>query len=209
MKSSALPYWLTLAVVLAALYGGYTAYRVAQARSGGGVLVVPNLPPLEDFELVDQHGRPFRSAEMKGKVWVASFFYSTCPFSCARLNANIRYLTTLEELKDVTWVSVTVDPVTDTQPVLEAYAKQLGAPEHWLLCRHDDFRYIERVGEDVLKAPVDYKGHNDRVIVIDRQGKIAGVFDGYSQDDLDKGVELIKKCLAEPAEADSSRKEAA
>lgn len=195
---SALPYWLALAVVLAGLYGGFKMYQVQQARPRGGVTAV-NLPPLKDFELRDQDGRPFRSADMKGRVWVASFFYSTCPNSCDRLNANIKYLTTLDELKDVTWASITVDPETDTQPVLAAYAKELNADlERWHFCRADDFKYIRRLATEVLYiGGVAYKGHNDYVVVVDRQGKIAGMFNGYSAESLDQGVKLLKKCLAE------------
>jgi protein SCO1/2 len=197
MNNSALPYWLALAVVLAALYGGFKVYQVQEARRGGGVASV-DLPPLEDFELTDQHGRPFRSAEMKGKVWVASFFFSTCPVNCAQLNANIKYLTELDELQDVTWVSITVDPVTDTEAKLQDYAANLNAVDQWLFCRHKQFSYVKRLAEDVLTiGGVSYKGHNDYVVVIDRNGEIAGLFDGYNHDDLAKGVALLRRCLAE------------
>jgi cytochrome oxidase Cu insertion factor (SCO1/SenC/PrrC family) len=203
MNNSALPYWLTFAVLVAALYGGYKMYQVEKSHSTGGVVEAPRLPPLKDFELTDQEGRPFRSADMKGKVWVASFFFSTCPKSCGRLNANIRYLTQQEELQDVTWVSITVDPQTDTQQVLAEYAKTLRADTtRWRFCRHDDFDYVKRLSEDVLRVGgVNYKGHNDYVVVIDRNGQIAGMFDGYNSDSLEKGVTLLQRILAEPAEA--------
>jgi cytochrome oxidase Cu insertion factor (SCO1/SenC/PrrC family) len=205
MKSSALPYWLAFAVTLVAIYGGYKVYQVENARPTGGVTNV-RLPRLQEFELTDQSGQPFRSADMKGKVWVASFFFSTCPASCARLNANIKYLTTLEELKDVTWVSITVDPETDSQGVLKAYAENLNANlDRWHFCRSDDFAYVKRVAGDVLTVGgVAYKGHNDYVVVVDREGKIAGLFNGYNVDSLNKGVDLIKKCLAESPGAPKS-----
>jgi protein SCO1/2 len=206
MRSSALPYWLAFAVTLVAVYGGFKVYQAENARPTGGIENV-RLPRLQEFELTDQSGQPFRSAEMKGKVWVASFFFSTCPASCARLNANIKYLTTLEELADVTWVSITVDPETDTQGVLKAYAENLNANlDRWHFCRSDDFAYIKRVAGDVLTVGgVAYKGHNDYVVVVDRNGKIAGLFNGYNTNDLKKGVALLKKCLAEdPADGKSA-----
>jgi protein SCO1/2 len=203
MKSSALPYWLAFAVTLVAMYGGYKVYQVENARPTGGVTNV-RLPRLREFALTDQSGQPFRSADMKGKVWVASFFFSTCPKSCAQLNANIKYLTTLEELEGVTWISITVDPETDTQGVLKAYAENLNANlDRWHFCRSDDFSYIKRVAGDVLTVGgVAYKGHNDYVVIVDKNGKIAGLFNGYNVDSLKKGVDLIKKCLAEtPSDA--------
>lgn len=203
MKNSALPYWLTFAVVLAAAYGGFKLYQVQHFRSDLGGVTAINLPPLENFELTDERGQPFRSADMKGKVWVVSFFYSTCPFSCARLNANIKSLTAKEELKDVTWVSITVDPAKDTQAVLSKYAQQLGADEdRWHFCRHDDFGYVKRLSEDVLRVGgVNYQGHNDYVVVIDQKGEIAGMFNGYDPDSLERGVGVIKKLLAAKPDA--------
>jgi cytochrome oxidase Cu insertion factor (SCO1/SenC/PrrC family) len=198
MKSSALPYWLAFAVTLVAVYGGYKVYQAENARPTGGVTNV-RLPRLDEFELTDQSGQPFRSADMKGKVWVASFFFSTCSTSCDRLNANIKYLTTLKELEGVTWISITVDPETDTQGVLKAYAESRNADlSRWHFCRSDSFAYIRRVAGEVLTVGgVAYKGHNDYVVVVDRDGKIAGLFNGYNTDDLKKGVDLLKKCLAE------------
>jgi cytochrome oxidase Cu insertion factor (SCO1/SenC/PrrC family) len=197
MNQTSLPYWLALAVLLAGLYGGWKWYQVEQSRSSGGVVAV-DLPPLEDFELTDCNGQTFRSADMKGKVWVPSFFYTTCPDTCGRLNANIKYLTTLPELADVTWVSVTVDPETDTQALLQEYAKQLNADtERWLFCRHERFGYVKRLAEDVLKMSVSYKGHSNSIVVIDKRGEIAGWFSGYNEDELLKGVECMKECLAE------------
>jgi cytochrome oxidase Cu insertion factor (SCO1/SenC/PrrC family) len=211
MKNSALPLWLAFAAIMASLYGGYKIYQVERSQASG-MAITDKLPPLTNFQLTDQDGNTFDSAAMKGKVWVASFFFSTCPSSCARLNANIKYLTTLDELKDVTWISTTVDPVTDTEGVLKAYAENLHADtQRWHFCRKDDFDYVKRLANDMFHVGgVQYKGHNDYVIVVDKHGKIAGMFNGYSQDDLEKGVELLKKCLAEkgpvPAKQTSTTK---
>lgn len=204
MKNSAVFRWLVFALLLSGLYGGFKIYQVSQSSASGGISNL-DLPPLADFELTDRSGRRFRSADMKGKVWVASFFFSTCPSSCARLNANIRSLTDLKELQEVTWVSITVDPETDTERVLRAYAERLNAdPERWLFCRHDDFSYVKRLADDVLRVGgVKYKGHNDFLVVVGKQGKVAGVFNGYNADDLVKGIKLLKKCLAEETPEES------
>lgn len=199
MNNSALPYWITLAVVLAALYGGYKVYQVQQSQQGALALAEISLPPLEEFELTTSSGQPFRSAEMKGKVWAVTFFFATCPGSCTRLNANIKYLSSLEEIKDVTWVSVTVDPETDTLPVLEAKAKELNAdPERWLFCR-GEFSYIKRIANDILHVGgVSLKGHNDYAVIIDKQGEIAGMFNAISTSESKRGVETLKKLIAKP-----------
>ncbi len=198
MNNSALPYWLTFAVLLAALYGGFKWRQLEQAGAQGTLTVAENMPPLDHFELTERSGKPFRSANMKGKVWVASFFFASCQGSCSRLNANIKSLTEIEDIRDATWVSISVDPASDTLPVLREYADRLRAdPNRWLFCR-GEFGYVKRLADDVLMVGgVTYKSHNDYAVVVDKHGKVAGMFNAISTMDSKKGVELIKKCLAE------------
>lgn len=203
MQNSSLPYWLALLALFVASYGGFKWYQVAKferERNAGGI-VLDDAPPLESFELTERSGKPFRSAEMLGKVWVATFFYSTCPGSCTRLNANIQDLTKIPSLHDVTWVSITVDPENDTLPVLRDYADRYGAdPDHWLFCR-GDLAYVRRVGRDIFRVDdVYYKGHKDYAIVVDRQGKVRGMFDATRTSQCLLLKQLLEECLAEPAE---------
>lgn len=199
MNNSALPYWLTLAALLAVLYGGYKLYQVQQSRHDGVALQKISLPPLEEFELMASDGKPFRSADMKGKVWIASFFFSTCPGTCKLHNANIKHMSGLDEIEEALWVSITVDPATDTLPVLAAYAETMNAdPQRWIFCR-GDFDYVKRVATDILHlGGVSLKGHNDYAVIIDKQGEIAGMFNALSTQECKRGVKMIEKCLAEP-----------
>jgi cytochrome oxidase Cu insertion factor (SCO1/SenC/PrrC family) len=200
MNNSTLPYWLSLMVLLGASYGGWKWYQVREfeaSREVGGITFTG--PPLEEFELTDRSGKPFRSADMHGKVWVTSFFFASCAGQCPRLNANIKHLHDDSELKDITWVSITVDPDNDTLEVLDDYAKRYQAdPERWLFCR-GDFDYIKRVGEDIMKLEVTWRGHKDYAIVIDREGKVRGMFDATSISQSKKLRVLLLECLAEPA----------
>ena len=198
MNNNTLPYWLTLMVVIAASYGGWTWYRVQrfeESRVEGGIQF--SGPPLENFELTERSGQPFRSEEMIGKVWVTSFFFSTCPGACPRLNANIKYLNSLEELQDVTWVSITVDPATDTLPVLQEYAERFQAdPERWLFCR-GELDYIKRIGKDLMSLEINWKGHKDYAVVTDKNGKVRGMYDATSKRQTEKLKLLLQECLAE------------
>lgn len=198
MNNSALTFWLVVAALVAGSYGAFKWRQVRQTQEQGGVSEI-SLPPLEEFELTERSGKPFRSEDMKGKVWVVTFFFSTCPGSCARLNANIKNLSSQEEFRDVTWVSVTVDPDTDTLPVLQKYADSFNAdPERWLFCR-GEFDYVKRLSQDVLRVGgVSYKGHNDYAVIVDKQGEIAGMFNASSTRESLAAKKIIEKCLAEP-----------
>lgn len=198
MNNTSLPYWLALMVLLTAGYGGWKWWQVKQfqqSRADGGLEFEG--PPLEEFELTDRSGKTFRSADMKGKVWVTTFFFATCPGTCPRLNANIKYLNSLEELEDVTWVSITVDPDTDTLENLREYADRFQAdPNRWLFCR-GDFDYIRRIGQDIMKVDVSFRGHKDYAVVIDREGNVRGMYDAYKTSQVEKLRVLLLDILKE------------
>ncbi len=198
MKSSTLPYWLSLMVGFVALYGLWTWYKVHQYEAQHAVGGIEfEGPPLEEFELMERSGEPFRSEDMEGKVWVTTFFFASCPGQCPRLNANIKFLHEQPELADVTWVSITVDPDNDTLEVLREYADGYQAdPDRWLFCT-GDFDYIKRVGEEIMKMPVTWRGHKDYAVVIDRAGKVRGMYDATSISQSKKLRELLLECLAE------------
>jgi len=199
MNNSSLPYWLSLMVLFAASYGGWKLWQVKQfqQQQATGGITLSEGPPLTEFELTERSGKPFRSRDMRGKVWVASFFFANCQGTCSRLNGNIKRLNREENLDGVTWVSMTVDPTNDTLPVLNEYAERFSAdPQRWLFCRAD-FRYIKRVGQDFLKLPVLWKDHSDTVAVVDKAGKVRGYFDALSNKELVELTKLLEECLAE------------
>lgn len=198
MKATTVPYFLTVLILIGAAFGVWKWWQVEQYRkqqfSGG---IQHTGPPLQEFELTESSGKPFRSEDMRGKVWVTSLFFSTCPGSCKKLNANIKQFHDRDDLKDVTWVSISVDPVTDTPPVLRAYAESLNAdPERWLFCR-GDFAYVKRIGQDILGLPVLWKDHNDYGVVIDKAGHVRGAYDINRTSHHKRLINLIKECLAE------------
>lgn len=201
MSNTALPYWLALMVLVGAGYAGWKVWQVDQyqaSRAEGGLEFEG--PPLEQFELTERSELPFRSADMKGNVWVVTFFFATCPGTCPKLNANIRYLNSLEELEEVTWVSITVDPDTDTLPKLREYADSFQAdPNRWLFC-HGEFNYIRRIGQDIMNVDISWRGHKDYAIVIDREGKIRGMYDAYRTSQVEKLRVLLLKILKEESE---------
>jgi cytochrome oxidase Cu insertion factor (SCO1/SenC/PrrC family) len=202
--ASKVPFILAFLVLLAAAYGGFKWWQVEQARAKQGLILydAQTGPPLTEFELIERSGETFRSKDMLGQVWVATYFFTTCPGNCIRLNENIKLMHDLEELKDVTWVSITCDPDTDTVEVLSEYADRRGAdPQRWLFCRAD-LDYIKRVGLG-MKLDVFLKGHRDDAVVIDKQGKIRGYFNATSKRACQQMKDLLIELLDEPAPNDS------
>jgi cytochrome oxidase Cu insertion factor (SCO1/SenC/PrrC family) len=185
-------------LLIGIVYLGWKWYQVQQFRIAKSDAVARDVigPPLTEFELTERSGKSFRSADMNGRVWVASYFFTTCPGQCLRLNANLQLLASEPDLKDVTFVSITCDPENDTIEALRAYADRFKAdPERWLFCR-GDLAYIQRVAKG-MGVFLSLKGHQDYAIVIDKNGKIRGMFDATSQSQTQRLRSLLLECLAE------------
>jgi cytochrome oxidase Cu insertion factor (SCO1/SenC/PrrC family) len=100
--------------------------RALQQRSVSSYGTVPH------FQLVNQNGRPFDSAQLAGKIWIADFIYTTCPGPCPMISTRMSELQKPLEKTDVHLVSFSVDPEKDTPDVLRGYGEKLHAdPERW------------------------------------------------------------------------------
>jgi cytochrome oxidase Cu insertion factor (SCO1/SenC/PrrC family) len=200
---SAIPFFLAFVLLLGMAYGGWTLWKWHQYEQSRGDAIPANAigPPLTEFELTERSGKKFSSRDMRGRVWVASYFFTTCPGQCLRLNQNIAVQQAKSDLKDVTWVSITCDPDTDTLPALQEYANRFHAdPERWLFCRAD-LDYIQRVAAG-MKVYLSRKGHQDYAIVIDKSGKIRGMFDATSESQCIRLHDKLRECLTEDPPSD-------
>ena len=101
-SGAALPLALSAAVLIAMGFGGWKWYQVRQFELAKSEAIPASVlgPPLKDFELTERSGKPFKSTDMKGKVWVASYFFTTCPGQCLRLNSNVQILSNEPDLNN-------------------------------------------------------------------------------------------------------------
>jgi protein SCO1/2 len=144
------------------------------------------------FELVNEKGEPFGSAQLAGKIWIADFVFTTCPGPCPIISTRMGELQKPLEKSDIRLVSFSVDPEKDTPEVLRHYAEKLKAqPDRW------DFLTGERpviysLIRDGFKLAVDRDAeagipvHSTRVVLIDRQGMIRGYYDVLEPDAVTK-----------------------
>ena len=158
----------------------------------------PTHPPeheewLSRFELTERSGKLIKSEDLKGQPYIVSFFFSTCPASCIKQNQLLQELQ--DEFKDVgiRFVSISVDPETDTPEQLREYGARFGADKEKWLFMTGDLNYIRRVGSEIFQQPVDKKFHTDRWVLVDREGKIEGFYNWPEPIQLKK----LKKTIRE------------
>ena len=145
------------------------------------------------FELLNQNGQPFGSAQLAGKIWIADFIYTTCPGPCPMISSRMSELQKPLEKSDVHLVSFSVDPEKDTPQVLRGYAEKLQADHaRWdfltgtksaiYKLSHDSCKLAVSDGGDERGIPV----HSTRMVLVDRHGQIRGYYDATEPDAVTK-----------------------
>ena len=196
--------WLAIGFVLSGAVVVATAWRLAQ-RTGNTIHVASQPDPssnsdspiLTEFTLTERSGRSLGTKDLRGQVWVASFFFSSCPGSCRAQNLELLALHNQYAKKGVKFVSITCDPLVDTPAKLSEYAATLGAPADSWYFLTGDLKYIRRVGAEIFRVWVDERGHMDRFIVVDRWGNVRGHFDWHDRERLNQLKHLLDQLLVE------------
>jgi protein SCO1/2 len=198
--------WVAILFLFAggmAVWAGLRLWRERAGQSGAGPrepdgskLIDLTPKPLKEFSLIEPNGRPFKSSELAGKVWVASFFYASCPGFCRKQNEHVAELAREYGPKGVHFVSITVDPARDTPSVLADYADRLGADRrqwHFLTGTQD---YILRVGRDIFGVSVEPETHSDRLILVGLDGKVVDHYHSTDAGEVSELREQIEHLLA-------------
>ncbi|WP_197203733.1 SCO family protein [Crateriforma conspicua] len=160
----------------------------------------PSKPPedeawLSRFELIERSGQKVSSEDLKGRPYVVSFFYSTCPSICVSQNQKLRELQDEFEGQGVRFVAISVDPETDTPEVLREYATRFRADKDQWLFMTGDLDYIRRVGAEIFRQPVDKQFHTERFALVDAEGEIEGFYSWPEPRQMDKLKESIRGML--------------
>ena len=147
------------------------------------------VPP---FTFTERTGQPFDSTTLRGKVWLANFFFTACPGPCLAMNSRMQEIQQdLEKDKahQVEMVSFSIAPEMDTPPVLTKYAARFHAETGRWFFLTGDRDAIYHVAHDVFMLPVlktdpakreadqgEYI-HTTKIALVDRQGVVRGYFD--------------------------------
>lgn len=149
-----------------AIGGGALALLLLRAGGPAGQGAAAPIAPAPSFMLTDQLGRPVSDTDLRGKVVVADFIYTTCTDICPALTAQMASLRTRLEheglLGDVVLLSFSVDPARDTPAVLKAYSEPFAAdPTNWRFLTGDEAAIQEVVvdgfllGVEVMEAAAE------------------------------------------------------
>jgi protein SCO1 len=160
---------------------------------------------ISNFRFLNQDSSFVTNETVKGKVYVADFFFTSCRTICPIMKSQM--LRVYEQFKnnpDVMILSHTIDPEYDTVGLLRDYAQRLGVSSntwHFLTGSKDDiFTIAERsyfitAMED--ESEPDGFIHSGAFLLIDRKQRIRGKYDGTKSHDVDRLIKDITRLKKE------------
>lgn len=158
---------------------------------------------IADFAFTNQNGKTITQNDYKGKIYVADFFFTTCPTICPIMTTNMEWLQS--QIKDnpkVMLLSHSVTPDIDTVPVLKEYAKKKGVIDSkWNLVtgKKEDIYYIARKSYLAVKTTSSKElydmVHTENFILVDAKGRIRGFYNGTNLDKEVEGEKNVKQLL--------------
>lgn len=162
------------------------------------------IPP---FQFTDQNGQAFGDADLNGKIYVANFFFTSCPTICPAMQTLMKKVHDTDDfvkLNDFKLVSFTVDPDRDSPEILKAFGERLGADDNrWkFLTGNRDSIYSIGMKGFFVNAMEDSAAdggflHSDMMLLIDRDKHIRGIYEGTSLKDVKRLIDEIKVLIAE------------
>lgn len=202
--------FLIIVLALAAIAGvGSWFATTALSHRDHAHAILPDRPrQLMDFSLTASTGRTVTRAEVEGKILIVSFLFTSCSLTCPEVSKRMAEIQRRTAgMPDVCLLSFTVDPRSDTPPVLARWGERYGADTNrWLMLTGHKAALHEVIGTSFLPVetnnpflsmPGNFAG-TDRIAVVDKRGKVRVFFDGLRLQTPAAIVKEIEKLRSEP-----------
>lgn len=142
---------------------------------------------------------------MKGKVWIADFFFTSCPTICPKMTAQMKRLAILTKdlEKQIQFISFSINPTYDTPYRLRAYRKHFGIKvKNWQFLTGDEeathdlgVNYFQVFANKDIESAGGY-AHSPAFVLVDKEGYVRGVYIGTETKQVDQLQKDVRKLLA-------------
>lgn len=179
-------------------------YDIVTYEQNGDIHVDTVYPKIPAFRYLNQDSVMISSKDMKGKVWIANFFFTSCPSICPPMISQMKRLNILT--KDINqhlqYMSFSIDPDTDQPQVLRNYIHQNGIQaDNWYFFTGDEaathklgVKHFLVNAESNAAAPGGF-AHSDYLVLVDHDGYVRGVYHGTITEEVDQMNKDIRKLL--------------
>ncbi len=191
---------------------GFMAYAGLLIKESTGKFLggekLPVLGPpghtVQGFSFTDQDSNRVTQDNVKGKIYVAEYFFTTCTNICPVMNKNMEKIyAKYKDKPNFMILSHTSDPDYDSIPVLKAYAEKHGAdPRNWHFLTGDKLQLYKLARESYLVDDGKFTGEDDFIhtqwfALVDGEGQIRGLYEGTKAKDIDKLITDIDRLMQE------------
>ncbi len=155
---------------------------------------------ISNFSLVNQNGDSITHTVVDSSIYVADFFFTTCPSICPTMTKQMaRVNERFAELPDLKLISFTVNPEGDSVPVLATYAKEHKATTpKWTFATGDKKEIYRIARNDYMVNALQGDGgpddfiHSELLVLVDKEKHIRGYYDGTNTKAVDTLIDAIK-----------------
>jgi len=174
---------------------------------------------IDDFSFINQDNDTITNNSLAGSIYVANFFFTSCPSICPAMTRNMSYLQDkLSVFPNIRFLSHTVDPGNDTPEKLRSYVSLMQQKNininlsNWDFVTGDKDKLYESAADYFVNASVDSLApggflHSEYFILIDKQGRVrsgidengnaVGAYDGTSEVQMKDLINDINVLMAE------------
>jgi len=179
-------------------------YDIVVSETNGIQSVDTIYPRIPQFKYLNEDSVWIDSKSMKGKVWIANFFFTSCPSICPPMMSQMKRLNTITKdiADEVQFMSFSIDPNHDQPSVLKAYKKTMGiTANNWHLFTGDEAKThylgVKNFMVHADKDPMAAGGfaHSDGMVLVDREGYVRGIYRGTYTADVDQLNKDLRKLL--------------
>ena len=170
------------------------------------------VPMIREFWLTRSDEGTFYSRDMTGSVWIANFFFTSCPTICKEQAEYLQGLQNRLGEQPTRIISITTDPVNDRPDVLEKFAKTHSAdPQRWTFCTGES-SLIPRIGAEFFGAAAKASDgsagghHTTELFVVDRWNNVRGRFNWKDPADEARMLKLVDELWGEESPSDYQKK---
>jgi protein SCO1/2 len=210
--------WITLVIVLGFLWSCSTESNSKKRvlpiignsdvvyKTVDGISVTDTVyPSIPEFSMLNQDSIMVTSKKLKGKVWIADFFFTSCSTICPGMTAKMKSIQEkIKDLsKDVQFISFSIDPQKDQPSVMRRYIKTYGIKDdNWVFLTGDEEEThllgVEHFFIHAASDPeaVDGYAHAEAFSLVDKEGYVRGVYNVQNPEELkrlEKEVRLLLK----------------
>lgn len=201
MSKKAIVYLIFFGLLFAVFYG------VMMYTTDFAKVKLPVLNTVQHFSFLRQDSTMVSEQQTQGKVYVAEYFFTSCRGICPKMNKNMKAI--YERFKsdsNFLVISHTVNPETDSLPVMRHYADSMGANSKnwWFVTGSKEALYKAARESYMLDDPKNNSKnideqflHTQFFTLVDRIGRVRGVYDGIKKDEVEQLIHDISELIAE------------